>query len=481
MKRATHPTAFIVFGATGDLTQRKLYPALYELARRDLLPPKFYLYGIAREERTDDMFRKQVRSAIKEYVKGDLEEKALGRLLKHVTYISADLKAREGYQKLENSVKKRELSLKKGIQRLFYLALPPGIFPYVAKSVESCHIGKALCTRDKILSRIIVEKPFGSDFASAKKLDVRMRKAFNEEQIYRIDHYLGKEAFQNVMTFRFGNQLFDHSWDNTNIESIQIHALETVGLEKRFSYYDSAGALRDMVQSHLLQFLSILTMDEPASLEAKSIHKEKQRVLEAVRPFGGKAKIVRGQYAGYTSSKNISKSSKTETFASLALEVNLPRWRGVPIILRTGKKLGQKETSATIVFKQPKLGFLHDKRHPLVPNMLHLQISPAPSISMRINVHSPGVNMGADEANMHYCRGERFKEPPIGDYERLLIEVMKGDQTLFTSSKEVLAQWKIVEPFLKKSTKPVSYKKGSLGPKDPWPWYDSIVACPFDT
>ena len=464
--KSLHPTAFVVFGATGDLTQNKLYPALYELALRGGLPKKFYIYGIARDKVSNAQFKQEIKNSITGHAK-PLDKKALSGLLKNVKYISVDLKDVAGYLELEDQIKKEEVRIGHGILRVFYLALPPSIFPYVAKNVEACRIGKHLCTKEKILSRIIVEKPFGNDLGSAKKLDKRIREVFKDEQIYRIDHYLGKEPFQNILMFRFGNQFFEKHWNAKHISQIQINALETVGTEGRFSYYDGAGATRDMVQSHLMQFLAYLTMDEPPSLSSKGLQKAKGDVLQFVRPFGGRISAVKGQYLGYRSEKGVKKNSMTDTYVAMKLEINTPRWKGVPIYVRTGKFLDRKETSALIEFKGRSSRFMTDSKHPLKPNIVSLNISPTPSVSMSINVHKPGIDMGADSATMHYCRGEKYgSEPEVGDYARLLIDVIRGDQSLFTSSKEIFSSWKVVDQYIKRGGQKLhKYKPGSSGPK----------------
>lgn len=486
MKKALHPTAFVVFGATGDLTQNKLYPALYELALRNGLPKKFYIYGISREKISDEKFRREIKKSITGHAK-PLDEKALKRLLAKVKYIPADLQERAGYDELEASIQREEAKIGHAILRVFYLALPPSVFPYVAKNVEACRMGKHLCTKERILSRIIVEKPFGKDLKSAKKLEKRIREVFKEEQIYRIDHYLGKEAFQNIMMFRFGNQFFEEHWNRRHISRIQINALETVGTEGRFAYYDRAGATQDMVQNHLMQFLAYLTMDEPKALTAKELRRVKAGVLRHVRAYGGRVHQVRGQYRGYRSEKGVKRGSATETFVATKLEINSPRWKGVPIYLRTGKVLDRKETSAMIEFKHRACCFLAHEKHPLQPNTVEFQLAPTSAVSMRVNVHKPGVDMGADEANMHYCRDERYgNTPPVGDYARLLIEVIRGDQLLFTGAEEIFSGWRVADRMAASRSKLHFYAKGSAGPKaademlrkDGWKWLQSDTTCP---
>jgi len=346
-------------------------------------------------------------------------------------------------------------------------------------------MGKELCTIQHVLSRVIVEKPFGYNLKTAQRLDKRLMEVFDERQVYRIDHYLGKEAFQNIFAFRFANNWFEHLWNKDHVLEIQLNALETVGLEGRYSYYDGSGAIRDMVQSHLLQFLAFLTMDAPRDLSSFSLREKKEAVLAATRPHQGKITMVQGQYSGYRKEKGIPSTSKTETYVAMKLEINSPRWKGVPIYVRTGKALGRKDTGAVVVFKQPKT--IYPSEAPV--NKIALQIAPSPSISLHLNVQSGEFGMDLDQAAMHYCRGEHREEAAVGDYERLLLDVVLGDQKLFTSSKEVLSAWKIVDPFLARAArrKPVAYKKGSEGPtearsmmlKDGTDWLAIHSSCPI--
>ncbi len=459
-----HASAFVIFGATGDLTQNKIYPSLYELARRDLLPRKFFIYGLARESLSDKQFQQHIRRSIKQLVKG-ADEKAIQKLIVKAEYIQADVTEDAGFRELESRIQANEKKIGHGILRMFYLALPPRIFSDVIRRIETCKMGRAMCSREHILSRVIVEKPFGSDYKTALKLDHELRRVFKERQIYRIDHYLGKEAFQNIFSFRFANAIFENIWNRKHIEYIQINALETVGLEERFSYYDGAGALRDMVQSHLFQLLAYIMMEEPTGQKVTALHYSKERLLSMLRPLKG-SRMVAAQYQGYKKEKGIPSDSRTETYAALVCEVANARWRGVPIYIRTGKMLDHKETSVSIQFKKrmPKSFDISGKEHQ--PNRLHIEIAPTPAIDLEMHVSKPGFKNALDLASMHYCRSEHEKEPPVGDYERLLMDVIVGDQSLFTSSKEVLYAWRALDPFLKAKphVKLQSYKKGSEGP-----------------
>ncbi len=440
-------TALIVFGATGDLTQRKLYPSLYHLAKRGLLPKSFSLYGVSRKELNDADFRSNIERDIRMFAHGEIDQAAVDMVTSHAHYLSADLNHREGYERLNARLKPSTL-------RLFYLALPPRLFAPIVENIKTCGLGKALGASK---SRVIVEKPFGYDFATAKKLEHIVSSAFDEKQIFRIDHYLGKESVQNLLTFRAKNSVFEDSLNRNAVASIHIDALESVGLEDRGAYYDGAGSIRDMVQNHLLQLVAFLTMDLPAKMTAEAEQSARAKLLATVRPHTSKGAIVLGQYAGYKSEPNVNPKSTTDTYSSLTFTINNPRWRGVPVFIRTGKHLKEKLTNVTVLFK-PVRGE--------APNRLSFRLDPHPEISLVLNVVQPGFTKKTDPAIMHYSRSTHYTEPPIGDYERLLLAIMDGDHSLFVSAAEVLSSWKAVDPFLKKAKtmKPKVYSKGSLAP-----------------
>jgi len=488
-KILAQPTAFIVFGATGDLTQNKLYPALYELARRKMLPKDFTLYGLSRKKMKASTFKKDIHQDLKRYAGKKIEKKAVDLLLKKVQYIGADLNEPDGYHKLEKHIQAHEKKHNKAVLRIFYLALPPSLFDDVTKHVKTCKAGGDICSIQNVRSRVVLEKPFGYDYKTALRLDKEVKKLFDEEQIYRIDHYLGKESFQTMFAFRFANEFFEEHWDNRHIQSIQINALESIGTEGRHSYYDGAGAMRDMVQSHLMQFIAYLTMDEPKDLSAKALRKAKEQVLKHIKPSKKGVNIITGQYQGYTKDPGIIKGSKTETYIATKFEINSPRWKGVPIYVRTGKNLSHKETSAIISFKHKAPLFMKAKADANVAdNRLMIQISPQPSITLQMNVDKQGFQLQTDTATMHYCRHENKTMPPIGDYERLLMDIIEGDQMLFTSSEEVLSSWKAVDPLISKikNKKPLRYTKGTIGPKESSKileqgeeWYSVSTHCPI--
>ena len=486
MERAQNPSALIVFGATGDLTQNKLYPALYKLAEKNVLPKQFYLYGVAHEIMTKEEFLGDIKNDLKRHFGSQYSDKIAQKVIRKVRYISGDLTEKAAYDEIEAAIQKDEKRTKRAILRLFYLALPPVLFGKVVSNVQTCKLGKHLCTLQHVLSRVIIEKPFGYDYKTAVDLDKKVRAAFDERQIYRIDHYLGKESINNILAFRFANPFIKDVWNNKHIKEIHINALETVGLEGRYKYYDGSGALRDMVQNHLFQFLAYLTMNEPQELSTRYLRKEKERIFKNLKGYTQGCPMITGQYKGYKQEPGIPRSSNTETYTALKVRIDVPEWKNVPIYIRTGKNLSRKDTSATILFKQQNKLF-HEKCPGMSDNLVNINISPAPSIEFKINVQKPDFKLEVEPATLRYCPAETKKGKTIGDYERLLLYVFEGNQLLFTSSKEVIDCWKAIDPFLKKAkrTKPFTYQPGTLGPKEAHTfmqkhktkWYDSASTC----
>lgn len=478
------PVAFVVFGATSDLAMKKLYPTLYTMAQKNVLPEDFYLYGVARTELDTDAWRERFEQSVRQH-NASVDVSVMDRLFAGAKWFTADVKKSGDYQALEDDIRNHEDALESGVLRLFYLALPPSLFADVARNVETCKMGKALCSKDDVLSRIIIEKPFGHDTASAKRLDAHLKQAFDEKQVYRIDHYLGKEAMQNVLVFRFGNVLFEPRWNNEHVKRIQIDALESVSAAGRAAYYDDAGALRDMVQSHLLQFLAYLTMEEPTEMTGQALHAAKSDILKHVRPWRDGPAIVRGQYAGYQGHDGVPDDSKTETYVAVKLEIDTDRWRGVPIYIRTGKALSEKETAATVEFKETKSAFFKNQEYLPINNLVRISIAPDSGVSIRANMHEPGTHMGSMPAPMHYCR--TAEEDVMGDYEHLLMAAMRGKRLLFAGSDEVMDAWRVVEPLLQSDTSVKVYASGTRGPETSalFPagqdWLESFAGCKMKT
>ncbi|MBI2551177.1 glucose-6-phosphate dehydrogenase [Candidatus Uhrbacteria bacterium] len=465
-----HPIAFIVCGATGDLTQRKIYPSLYKLARQSLLPKEFFLYGIARRPLSDEAFAQNIERDVRAAVGEELDSVVLGFLTARARYISADLNDAHGYETLDREIRGHESAIGQRIERLHYLALPPLIFAAVVGHLKPDDH-----------SRIIIEKPFGFDVKTAEALEKLVRVSFQESQIYRIDHYLGKEAIQNILTFRRKNPIFESVWSAQGVAAVHIDAFETVGMEGRGAYYDEAGALRDMVQNHLLQLVAFLAMETPEDASSSAEQAARARLLGAIRPFQGSVSLVRGAYEGFASEPGVKPDSSTETYASMVLEIGTDRWKGVPIFIRTGKRAHKKHTCATVTFRAPE---------GVMPNRLTFEIDPRPSITLSMNVVQPGFTRDTTSAAMHFCRNEHFSAPAVGDYERLLLAAMKGDQSLFVSKQEIRASWLAIDPFLREAstTPPERYAQTSSGPQSAatlastfgYPWPDHSHVCRFD-
>lgn len=478
------PVALVIFGATSDLAAKKLYPTLYTMAEKDTLPDDFYLYGVARTELAVSEWRERFRQVVEPH-RESVDKAVIDQLFTSAKWVTADVKNSDDYQVLEDDIRNREDALGRGVLRLFYLALPPSLFADVAQNVETCKMGKALCSKDDVLSRIIIEKPFGHDTASARRLDKQLKRVFDERQVYRIDHYLGKEAMQNILVFRFGNGLFESRWNNQHIARIQIDALESVSAAGRAGYYEDAGALRDMVQSHLLQFLAYMTMEEPSAMTGEALHAAKSDILKHVRPWQDGPAIVRGQYDGYRNHDGVADDSLTDTFVAVKFEIDTDRWRGVPIYIRTGKSLSQKETAGMVEFKDMKSEFFTNREFPLVNNLVRISVAPDSGVSVRTNMHAPGTHMGSMPAPMHYCRAAAANG--LGDYEHLLMVAMRGERLLFAGSDEVLHAWRAVEPFLEGGQEPNKYEPGTLGPDasvlfpDGKDWMDSFAGCKMKT
>jgi glucose-6-phosphate 1-dehydrogenase len=456
------PTALVIFGITGDLAQRKLLPALRHLMEDRLLPEDFHIIGVSRREVSKNSVLQSVRSTCQESC--DLAGlTALDQLEQSLTMFQLDMEELEGYQKLKTKLDDLERAAGHCLQRLYYLAIPPAAFGQAVELLGKAGLN-AGCSHGKGESRLLVEKPFGYDLASAKELLQDTTRYFNEEQIFRIDHYLAKETVQNILAFRFENFLIEGVWHRNFIDHIQITASETLGIEGRISFYEQTGALRDIIQSHLLQLTAITLMERPEDMSAQSIHKAKLDLLSSIQriqPDQVESVTARGQYAGYL--EDIGKhQSSTETFAALKLEVNNDRWQGVPILLRAGKGLEEKVTEITVVFKS-------NSPHPAgQPNNLTIRIQPNEGIALDLLAKKPGFDNALQAVQMAFCYRNLMSDLHPDAYERVIIDAMKGDLTLFPSGSEILATWELLEPVLQQwgnsDQPPEVYPIGSWGP-----------------
>jgi glucose-6-phosphate 1-dehydrogenase len=471
------PTTLVIFGATGDLAHRKLLPALYNLAHEGALPERFKLIGVARREKERDDFREEARQSIVEHSRREPDEEVLNGLLEHVKYIPSNFDDPNGYKALAEALEKLDEAAGQPLNRDYYLSTAPEFFPVIVERLKAA----ALHRHDKVDVRVIIEKPFGTDLDSARSLQSVVADVFRERQVFRIDHYLGKETVQNVMAFRFANTMFEPIWNRNYIDHIQITAAEDLGIGSRAGYYDQSGALRDLVQNHMLQLVALTCMEPPASFEANKVRDEKVKVLTAIRP-PDPGDTVRAQYTagtaggedvpGYLDEEGVPDDSHTETYAAICLKVHNWRWAGVPIYLRTGKRLARKVTEIVVALKPiPHLAFQSKGSVGVQPNQLILTVQPNEGVSLSLGAKIPGSTMRIRPVNMEFLYGSAFMSQSPEAYERLIMDAMRGDATLFTRNDEVDAQWTIVDPILAAwrgaDERPVpSYEAGTAGPAE---------------
>lgn len=456
---------FVIFGGTGDLTKRKILPAIYNLAKENLLPQNFVLVSIGRRNYSLDKYREIAYNSIDIYSRYQLEENIWDSLKEKIYYKEMDFTNELEYTSLKTYLDSLDDKFNTKGNRIFYLAVAPNFFDVIASNLHKTKMN----TNHTHFSRVVIEKPFGSDLKSAKYLNNKIISAFGEENTYRIDHYLGKEMLQNIMVIRFANSLFEPLWNNQYIEQIQITSHETLGVENRGNYYEKSGAIRDMVQSHMLQLLSLIAMEKPKSLDHNDIRDEKVKVLKALKKYNEEEiakNIVRGQYKNYRNEVNVSPSSKIETYVALKLEVNNKRWRNVPFYIRTGKKMPKKATEIVIQFKtHPNL--LYSKEN-LQPNYLIIKIQPTEGVYFQFNAKEPGTRKKIIPVQMDFCQNCDIGINSPEAYERLLYDVMLGDSTLFARWDEVYYSWKFIDTIINlwDKVEPIfpNYEEGSLGP-----------------
>jgi glucose-6-phosphate 1-dehydrogenase len=480
------PCALVIFGASGDLAHRKLIPALYALEFRGLLPESFAVIGVARTENTTEAWRKQVRESVAEFGRDEMREEVWSRLASGMHYVTTDFAAEGGEKSVLELLEKLDEERGTAGNRVHYLAIPPEAIRTV--------VDKLRAARKRVgWTRLIVEKPFGHDLASAKALNNDIVRHFAENEIFRIDHYLGKETVQNVLAFRFANGIFEPIWNRRYIDNVQITVAESIGIEGRAGFYEHAGAIRDVVQNHLLQLLAITAMEPPADFEADAVRNEKVKVVRALAPADPEY-VVRGQYgpgeidnqkvAGYRAEAEVAPDSDTETYVALRTFVDNWRWAGTPFYLRTGKRLSSRATTIVALFRPaPHPPFLEIAGEGLRPNVLVIHVQPDEGMSLRIGVKVPGQGMTIQPVHLDFHYDHAFHIHLPEAYERLILDAMLGDATLFTRIDEVEAQWSFVDSVLAqwKDAKPdfPNYAAGSSGPKsaDAMMARDSRVWC----
>lgn len=456
---------FVIFGGTGDLTQRKLMPALYNLIKEGSLPKGFAVVSIGRRDLTREAYLDQIQTSIKTFSRYPFEEKIWDELKNLIYYKQMDFTNFAEYEKLKEFLDFVDIKHHTKGNHIYYLAVAPEFFDVIVDNLAKANLN----AQNGKFSRVMIEKPFGRNLQSAIYLNQKIIQAFGEENTYRIDHYLGKEMLQNIMVIRFANSLFEPVWNKDYIEQVQITSSETIGIGTRGSYYENAGAIRDMVQSHLLQLLSLIAMERPKDLSPNSVRDEKVKVLQKLKPTSKveiKKNIVRGQYKSYRSEPNVSTTSTTETFVALKLEVDTPRWKNVPFYIRTGKKLPRKAIEIIIQFKQPEK-MLYDNLTS-IPNMLIIKVQPQEGVFFVFNAKKPGTKNTIIPVQMDFCQNCDVGINTPEAYERLLLDAFNGDSTLFARWDEVLYSWKfidaIIESWQDDEVNFPNYEDGTYGP-----------------
>jgi glucose-6-phosphate 1-dehydrogenase len=475
------PCTVILFGASGDLAKRKVIPALYDLAIHDALGPRYALVGFARTPMTDESFRATAGDAAKSISEvGPIDPKQWDGFASNLFYSPGDYNNQDAYAQLAKRLVELESSKNLGGNRLFYLSTPPEVYPDIVEQLGRAGLARP-CSPNSC-TRIIIEKPFGRDLASARELNRIVLSVFEEQQVYRIDHYLGKDTVQNLLVLRFGNGIFEPLWNRNYVDHVQITAAETLGVERRGGFYETAGALRDMIQSHVLQLTSLVAVEPPASFDANAVRNEKLKVLQSIRPFNLEMvaqSVVRGQYApgtlgdkpvpGYRQEPNVNPASRTETFVSAKLLIDNWRWAGVPFYLRTGKRLAKRTTEIMIEFRRaPHMVF---REREVEPNRLVLNIQPDEGISVSFGAKRPGTEMSIGNVTMNFSYREGFGGASRSAYATLLNDCVRGDATLFDRGDSVEAAWSLVDPILDvwsaaRTGIVPQYASGSWGPRE---------------
>lgn len=455
IQQTAEGAVILLFGATGDLARRKLFPAVYSLYRDGKLSDQFAVVGLARRPKTREQFHQDVLESIREFARHDVEkDEQFHRFINHFEYMSLNINDVDGFHQLRELVEQLEHTFGLKGNRLFYLALAPELFGPVSANIRA---GGLLDTPG--WTRLVIEKPFGYDLESAEKLNNQIREVFREEEIFRIDHYLGKEMVQNIEVIRFANAFFEPLWNNRYISNIQITLSETVGVEERGGYYDQAGALRDMGQNHILQMIAMMAMEPPSRLVSEDIRDEKVKVLRSLRlyetPEEVRRSVVRGQYTagtikgqpvrGYREEDKVSPDSRTETYFAAKVYVDNLRWAGVPFYVRTGKRLPLKATEVVVEFKNMPSGLLFNKDNRLEPNLLVFRVNPLEGIYFKINAKKPGADWAILPVAMDFCQSGQVGINTPEAYERLLFDAIKGDATYFTRWDEVALAWQFTD------------------------------------
>ncbi|MCE5292545.1 MAG: glucose-6-phosphate dehydrogenase [Nocardiaceae bacterium] len=477
LPRIAGPCSVVIFGVTGDLARKKLLPAVYDLASRGLLPPGFGLVGFGRRDWSHDDFAAEALKSIRDHARTPFREHVWEQLCSGMRFVNSSFGDTDGYQRLTETLAELDSTRGTAGNHAFYLSIPPSAFPVVLEQL--CGSGLANGTGNQ-WRRVIIEKPFGHDLASAKELNKIVNNVFGEDSVFRIDHYLGKETVQNILALRFANQLFDPLLNAHYVDHVQITMAEDIGLGGRAGYYDGIGAARDVIQNHLIQLLAMIAMEEPVSFSAREVRTEKVKVLSAtklVQPLD--ETTARGQYSagwqgaepvvGLLEEAGFSPDSTTETYAAITVDVQTRRWAGVPFFLRTGKRLGRRVTEVAVVFKRaPHLPFDATMTEDLGQNALVIRVQPDEGVTMRFGSKVPGSSMEVRDVNMDFNYGEAFTESSPEAYERLILDVLLGFPSWFPINEEVELSWEILDPVIERwaaDGKPEAYESGGWGPE----------------
>jgi len=468
----------VIFGVTGDLSRKKLMPAVYDLANRGLLPPGFALVGFARRDWEDQDFAKVVYDAVKEHSRTEFREETWQQLLQGIRFVQGTFDDPAAFARLRETVETLDVERGTMGNHAFYLSIPPKDFPTVARQLKESGLVGEHSDEDSCWRRVVIEKPFGDDLESARALNSALEVAFPADSIFRIDHYLGKETVQNILALRFANELYEPIWNRNHIDHVQITMAEDIGVGGRAGYYDGIGAARDVIQNHLLQLLALTAMEEPISLSAEHLRAEKEKVLEAVQlPEDLSLAAARGQYAGgwqggekvngFLEEEGMNPESTTETYAALKLEIATRRWAGVPFYLRTGKRLGRRVTEIAVGFKRAP-HHLMGRASELGQNALVIRVQPNEGVTIRFGSKVPGAGTQVRDVTMDFGYGHAFTEASPEAYERLILDVLLGDPPLFPRHEEVELSWKILDPieqyWASLDSQPEQYAPGSWGP-----------------
>jgi len=476
LPRIAGPSGLVIFGVTGDLARKKLMPAVYDLTNRGLLPPGFALTGFARRDWETQDFEQVVRDSVKEYARTPFREATWRQLSEGIRFVQGTFDDDDAFDRLSKTVEELDVTRGTGGNHAFYLSVPPSSFPVVCQQLARSGLSQP---KEGTWRRVVIEKPFGHDLESARELNDIVSQVFHPDDIFRIDHYLGKETVQNLLALRFANQLFEPIWNGNYVDHVQITMAEDIGIGGRAGYYDGIGAARDVIQNHLLQLLALTAMEEPVSFDAAALRAEKTKVLSALRlPRDLGKHTARGQYTagwqggekvvGYAQEEGFNPDSTTETYAAIRVDIDTRRWAGVPFYLRTGKRLGRRVTEIAVVFKRaPHLPFEATAASELGKNALVIRVQPDEGVTLRFGAKVPGTAMEVRDVTMDFGYGHAFTESSPEAYERLILDVLLGDPPLFPQHEEVELSWKILDPvteYWASHGKPDEYRAGTWGP-----------------